>query len=81
MKQLLLTFFGVILCYSLFFDKEAEKPAVDGINYIQRDFRSPNLHYISPDTMTYLAFYNNNPVSWRMDSNLSFLYNWDNKKD
>ena len=81
MKQLLLTFFGVILCYSLFFDKEAEKPAVDGINYIHRDVRIPELHYISPDTMTYFAFYNNNLAGLRMNSNLSFLHNWDNKKD
>jgi len=37
MKQLILTFFAAILCYSLFFDKEEKPAAVDEINYIHED--------------------------------------------
>lgn len=56
MKQLILTFFAVILCYSLFFDKEAKKPAIDEINYIE-DTLIPDLNQIAPDTLTHYTFY------------------------
>ncbi|MDR0395601.1 MAG: hypothetical protein LBH77_10630 [Tannerella sp.] len=37
MKQLVFTFFAIVLCYSLFFDKEPDVPAVDKLNYIYDD--------------------------------------------
>ena len=58
MKQLLLTFFAVVLCYSLFFDNKTEKPIVDEINYIQEDFQISGFQHIAPDTMNFLTFYN-----------------------
>jgi hypothetical protein len=36
MKPLLLSFFAVILCYSLFFDKRKKQTHVDEINYTIR---------------------------------------------
>lgn len=57
MKQLILTFFAVILCYSLFFDKEPEKTAVDGINYIYDNALSPVQPYIALDTLHKYSFY------------------------
>jgi hypothetical protein len=33
MKQLILTFFAVVLCYSLFFDRKERLPHIDEINY------------------------------------------------
>ena len=60
MKQLLLTFFAVILCYSLFFDTEPKATAVDEINYIYKVDNTPNVITIVPDTFNYLAFYTNN---------------------
>ena len=55
MKQLLLTFFAVVLCYSLFFDNKTEQPIVDEINYIHEDFQISGFQYIAPDTMNYLT--------------------------
>jgi hypothetical protein len=58
MKQLILTFFLVIFCYSLFFDKKAEKqPIVDEINYVQKGNLSPQLYVDVPDTMNYFTIY------------------------
>ena len=63
MKQLILTFFLVILCYSLFFDKKAEtRSVVDEINYIQKEDFSPRIHIEVLDTMNYFAFYS--PAIW-----------------
>ena len=55
MKQLLLTFFAVVLCYSLFFDNQAEQPIVDEINYIHEDIQISGFQYIVPDTMNFLT--------------------------
>ena len=64
MKQLILTFFAVILCYSLFFDKEPKTHAIDEINYIRQDAASvPNLKAV-PDTMTHFALYNFETEDW-----------------
>ena len=65
MKQLILTFFAVILCYSLFFDKEKKTHVIDEINYIQQDAASvPNPKAVS-DTLNYLALYNIETVGWK----------------
>ena len=57
MKQLILTFFAVILCYSLFFDTEPKATAVDEINYIYEGASIPSVNIIVPDTFNYLALY------------------------
>ena len=58
MKQLILTFFAVILFYSLFFDKEQKTNTIDEINYIHQNAASvPNLKAV-PDTLNYFALYN-----------------------
>ena len=59
MKQLILTFFAVILCYSLFFNNEPVKPTVNEINYIYEDASIPNVNIIVPDTFNYFAQYSN----------------------
>ena len=57
MKQLILTFFAVILCYSLFFDKKPKTHAVDEIDYIHQDAALvPNLKIVN-DTVNYFALY------------------------
>ncbi|MDR0575936.1 MAG: hypothetical protein LBG96_18250 [Tannerella sp.] len=58
MKQLILTFFAVILCYSLFFDNETEKSVSDEINYIYEDTLSPDPYLQAPDTLNYFTLYN-----------------------
>lgn len=59
MKQLILTFFLVILCYSLFFDKEVEKqPVMDEINYVQKEVVNPQIHLTVSNTMNYFALHN-----------------------
>jgi hypothetical protein len=50
MKQLLFTFFAVILCYSLFFDKESDAAPVDEMNYIYEE-TVPDL-YFAMDTLS-----------------------------
>ena len=66
MKQLILTFFAVILCYSLFFDKEPKTHAIDEINYIHQDAASiPNLN-TAPDSLNYFALYNIEVVGWNL---------------
>ena len=57
MKQLILTFFAVILCYSLFIDTEPKTTAIDEINYIYEGASIPTVNIIIPDTFNYLAFY------------------------
>lgn len=64
MKQLILTFFAVILCYSLFFDKKEKKPTVDEINYIYEDASVPALNFIAPDTLNYYTLYDANMIYW-----------------
>jgi hypothetical protein len=49
MKQLIFTFFAIVLCYSLFFDKEPSVPVVEKMNYIHDD-ASPDI-YVSIDTL------------------------------
>jgi hypothetical protein len=63
MKQLIVTFFAVVLCYSLFFDNETEKPAVDEINYIYEDTLIPYLYLQAPDTLNYFTLYNHS-IGW-----------------
>ena len=62
MKQLILTFFLVILCYSLFFDKKTANRAKDEINFIQEDAIIPNLPYLALDTVNYFTL--NNTIVW-----------------
>ena len=59
MKQLILTFFAIILCYSLFFNNDTKSPAVDEINYIYEDTYTPNVNTIISDTFNSPAFYFN----------------------
>ena len=67
MKQLILTFFAVILCYSLFFDKEKKTHAIDEINNIHQDAALvPNIKNV-PDTLDYLALYNMESVGWNFN--------------
>jgi hypothetical protein len=49
MKQLLFTFFAIVLCYSLFFDDENRLSAVDERNYIYEK-TSPEM-YLAKDTL------------------------------
>jgi len=53
MKQLILTFFLVILCYSLFFDKKTAVPAKENINLLQENTFTPLLTDLVPDTASY----------------------------
>ena len=64
MKQLILTFFAAILCYSLFFDKEQKTDTIDEINYIRQDAALVPNHKTVPDTINYLALYNLETESW-----------------
>ena len=64
MKQLILTFFAVILCYSLFFDRDKKIYNVDEINYIQKGAAVVPNHKTIPDTLNYLALYNVEAESW-----------------
>ena len=57
MKQLILTFFAIILCYSLFFNDDTKYPAVDEINYIYEDSSVPGFYFV-PDTLNSFALYN-----------------------
>ena len=64
MKQLILTFFACILCYSLFFDKDKKTYVIDDINNLHQDAASiPNPEAV-PDTLNYLAMYNLETVDW-----------------
>jgi hypothetical protein len=74
MKQLLLTFFAVILCYSLFFGKEDANPAVDEINYIYEKVSTPNYHSYFQDSMNYLTFYSGTEA-WSKDCYLPVFDN------
>ena len=65
MKQLILTFFLVILCYSLFFDKKTENPTKDEINFTQEDAIIPYLPYMASDTVNLITL-NNNPMVWNV---------------
>ena len=68
MKQLILTFFAVILCYSLFFDKEPKTHAIDEINYIYQNAAAvPNLKAV-PDTLYFFALYNADIVGWNFNT-------------
>ena len=78
MKQLILTFFAVILCYSLFFDKKAENPAIDEINYIHEGVQIPDFHPTVPDTMHFITLFND-PSDWNAASNIYVLNKTDNK--
>ena len=49
MKQLILTFFLVILCFSLFFDKKTAEPVRDKIILNQADAFKPYLTDIAPE--------------------------------
>jgi len=65
MKQLILTFFLVILCYSLFFDKKIDSPTKDEINFTQEDAISPYLPYLVSDTV-YDITLNNKAMGWNV---------------
>lgn len=53
MKQLLLSFFAVILCYSLFFDRKERHMHVDEVNYtIQSEAHDSFLRQV-PDSIFY----------------------------
>jgi hypothetical protein len=50
MKQLLITFFAIILCYSLFFDRRPGVPAVEKPNDMYDDV-SPGVYASMTDTL------------------------------
>ncbi|MDR2680933.1 MAG: hypothetical protein LBC47_09015, partial [Tannerella sp.] len=54
MKQLLFTFFSIVLCYSLFFDNESKSSAVEELNYIYEK-TSPGM-YLAKDTLCPYAY-------------------------
>ena len=72
MKQLILTFFAVILCYSLFFDKKAETPTIDEKNYIHEGAIIQDFQPIAPDTMPFIALYNYSS-DWNVKSKIYVL--------
>ena len=78
MKQLILTFFAVILCYSLFFDKKAEKPTIDEIKSIHDGTQISDFPYITPKTMHYITFYSY-PFEGNTASKIYVLNKPDNK--
>ncbi len=55
MKQLLLTFFAFILCFSLFFDDESESLDVEKLNYIYEDGYPER--YFTENTLNYDPLY------------------------
>jgi len=62
MKPLLLTFFFVIMCYSLFSNQKEADRTNDEINYIQKDIFAPLLHEIASDSLNHLTFNSNNAM-------------------
>jgi len=50
MKQLILTFFLAILCYSLFFDKKTVNPVKGEMNYVQKEAFIPFSPALVSDT-------------------------------
>lgn len=77
MKHLILTFFAIILFYSLFFDKKAAPIVVDEINYVHEDISKPNYPVFLPDTMLYLTSHGVNPLFTRQSltsSSASFQF-------
>ena len=55
MKQLILTFFLVILCYSLFFDKKTGHYTNDVNNYIHTDANILLAPYMVSDTVSSIS--------------------------
>ena len=53
MKQLILTFFAVVLCYSLLFNDRNVSPAVDEVNYVYKEVSIPNYYIGLLDTFSY----------------------------
>lgn len=51
MKQLILSFFAVILCYSLFFDRKEHHIHVDEINYTIRTEAHDSFLHQTPDSV------------------------------
>ena len=72
MKQLILTFFSVILCYSLFFDKKAEKPEIDEIKSTHEVTQIPDFHHNPNETMHFITLYNY-PSDWNEESKIYVL--------
>ncbi|MDR1380554.1 MAG: hypothetical protein LBJ47_03640, partial [Tannerella sp.] len=65
MKQLIFTFFAIILCYSLFFDNDSRPLVVDEQNYIYED-ATPDM-YRMKDTLnahTYCCLAYDNAAPW-----------------
>jgi hypothetical protein len=58
MKHLILTFFAVILCYSLFFDNKSATTAADEINYVHENVSPPIYPIVFPDTMQFITAHN-----------------------
>ena len=56
MKQLIMTFFLILLCYSLFFNKKTENLINDEINFKQKDVYTPLLPDVNSDTVNYMNF-------------------------
>lgn len=53
MKALLLSFFAVILCYALFFDREEQLTPVDEINYTIPTTEAHEHIHLSDSTVYY----------------------------
>jgi len=74
MKQLILTFFLVILCYSLFFDKKTGNRTKDEIYYIQEEAIIPYNPYLASDTVNYIPFFSSSKAmfsTWCVYGNIS----------
>ena len=74
MKQLILTFFLVILCYSLFFDKRTEGVIKNEINYMQHNAYHSLLPNLAMDTMNYLMPQMHEVSLWRYGMSASHVY-------
>ena len=89
MKQLILTFFAVILCYSLFFDKKTEKQAADETNSIHEGVQISDFPPVIPEAMHYITFYYDPSASnapsiiyvLNKQDNLDFLKAWWSKSE
>ena len=55
MKQLILTFFLVILCYSLFFDKKPDPINIEEVFFIQKEADNQHSPYIYSDTANFIT--------------------------
>jgi len=53
MKRLLLTFFAVILCYSLFIDNDSKSAQVDNVDIVYEGASIPLVYNAATDSLFY----------------------------